>query len=101
MPTPQVQVFDAPRPTRCRRFGSVQRRYQMRTSIDNSRFDGRPILQLDYAPFRSWMARIKMVDEVRRLRHDLYLGIGTCGLTEKERMRPRPFTRTRGICSRN
>lgn len=67
------------------------RRFPMLTSIAPSRYDGRPVYQLDYRPFASRNGRLNMVDEIRRVRPGVYLGIGTWGVTEKQRMVPLPF----------
>lgn len=63
----------------------------MLTSIGTSRYDGRPVYQLDYRPFDSLNGRINMVDEIRRLRPGVYLGIGTWGFTDAQRRVPLPF----------
>ena len=71
--------------------GRVIQCYPMLTLIAPSRFDGRPAYQLVYRHFHSTCGSIYMVDEVRRLAPDLYLGIGTYGLTDAQRRMPYPF----------
>jgi len=65
--------------------------YPMLTKIASSRFDGKPVYQLEYRHFHSACGSIYMVDEVRRLTSDLYLGIGTYGFTDAQRLIPYPF----------
>ena len=74
-----------------RRAGKTLRKYRMRTDIAPSRFDGRDAFQLTYNAYSSLMGRVQMVDELRRVQDGLYLGVGTFGFTEKQRMRPLPF----------
>ena len=74
-----------------RHWGRVVRRYPMLTTIAPSRYDGRPAFTLVYRAFHSACASINMVDEVRRVRPGLYLGIGTMGFSTKQRMMPGPF----------
>ena len=73
------------------RAGRDVRRYPMLTSIAASRYDSRPVYQLDYRPFDSLNGRINMVDEIRRVRPGVYLGIGTWGFTQRQRHIPLPF----------
>lgn len=69
----------------------VVQRYPMHTMIAPSRYDGKPAYTLIYRAFHSTCGRIHMVDEVRRLDENRLLGIGTCGLTDRQRMVPMPF----------
>jgi len=73
------------------RKGKVVRAFRMRTTIERSRFDGRPSFTLTYSVHRHLYGVVNMVDEVRKMREGLYLGIGTLGFTRKQRLKPRPF----------
>lgn len=72
-------------------LGRKVRRYPMETLIAPSRYDGRPAYTLVYASFRSMCGAINMVDEVRQVGPDLYLGIGTWGFSDAQRRMPLPF----------
>lgn len=74
-----------------RRFGHIVRSQPMATRIGRSRFDGSPCLQLHYRAYLSACGVINMVDEVRRVRPGLYLGMGTVGYTPWERGIRMPF----------
>ncbi len=65
--------------------------YPMLTTIASSRFDGLPAYQLVYRHFHSTCGSIHMVDEIRRVAPELYLGIGTYGFTNAQRRIPYPF----------
>ncbi len=69
----------------------VMQRFPMRTLIAPSRFDGRPAYQLVYRQFHSLCGSVHMVDEIRRVSPGLYLGIGTYGFTDAQRLTPYPF----------
>lgn len=71
--------------------GRVIQRFPMKTVIAPSRFDGKPAYQLIYRAFHSLCGDIYMVDEVRKLSSNSYLGIGTWGFTEAQRLVPLPF----------
>ena len=73
------------------RLGITIRIYPMKTSIAASRFDDGSCFQLDYTAFDSLLGFINMVDEVRRLGPELYLGLGTWGFTESARQNAYPF----------
>ncbi len=75
-----------------RKSGRIVRKYPMKTAIVSSRFDGKPVFQLDYTAYKSLLGFINMVDEIRKINDNLYLGVGTWGFTKKERMKPLPFT---------
>jgi len=77
-----------------RNFGRVIRTGPMRTLIAPSRYDGRPAYQLVYRAFHSICGFVHMVDEVRRLEPERYLGIGTVGFTKAQRRVPLPFLLT-------
>ena len=72
-------------------LGRTVQRYPMQTLIAPSRYDRRPAYTLVYASFQSRCGAIHMVDEVRRVAPDLYLGIGTWGFTDGQRQVPLPF----------
>jgi len=72
-------------------FGRTVQRYPMQTLVAPSRYDGRPAYQLVYRAYRSMCGDIHMVDEVRRVRPGLFLGIGTWGFSDKQRRVPLPF----------
>ncbi|MCH7337920.1 hypothetical protein [Acinetobacter sp. NIPH 2699] len=65
--------------------------YPMLTMIAPSRFDNQPAYQLIYRQFHSICGSINMVDEIRRVSKNLYLGIGTYGFTHHQRHIPYPF----------
>ena len=70
------------------RLGRVERKYRMHTRITASRFDSKPVFQLDYAAYNNPCGWIRMLDEVRKVLDGLYLGIGAWGLVRKT---PLPF----------
>lgn len=72
-------------------LGRRVQRYPMHTLIAPSRYDGRPAYTLVYAAFRSLCGAIHMVDEVRQVAPNLYLGIGTWGFTDGQRQVALPF----------
>lgn len=69
----------------------VVQRFPMGTQLAPSRFDGKPAFQLIYRHFHSLCGTVHMVDEVRRVAPDLYLGLGTYGFTAAQRRIPYPF----------
>ena len=73
------------------RGGRFVQRYPMATLVAPSRYDGQQAYMLVYRAFHSACGSIHMVDEIRRLDDTHYLGIGTCGFTERQRRRPLPF----------
>lgn len=72
-------------------LGRTVQRYPMQTLIAPSRYDGRPAYTLVYASFRSMCGAVNMVDEVRQVGPNLYLGIGTWGFNDAQRRIPLPF----------
>lgn len=72
-------------------LGRTVQRYPMETLLAPSRYDGRPAYTLVYASFRSMCGAVNMVDEVRQVGPNLYLGIGTWGFTDAQRRIPLPF----------
>jgi hypothetical protein len=75
-----------------RKSGRVIRKFPMKTSIAKSIYDGRDVFQLDYTAYKTLLGSINMVDEIRKVRDNLYLGIGSTGLTRKHRFWPMSFT---------
>lgn len=69
----------------------VKRLFRMDLAMAPSRYDGQPMLQLDYQPYASLLGKIHMVDEIRKISEGQYLGIGTWGFSPKQRMLPLPF----------
>jgi hypothetical protein len=74
-----------------RHFGKTVQRFPMNTFIAPSRYDGKPAFQLVYRAYRSSCGFIHMVDEVRMVRENVYLGIGTYGFSDWQRNIPMPF----------
>jgi hypothetical protein len=74
-----------------RKFGQVTRKFRMKTEIVPSRYDGKDVFQLYYPAYSSIPGFINMVDEIRKIHDGLYLGIGTWGFSERQRMIPGPF----------
>ena len=61
------------------RLGRMERKYRMRTRITASRFDSKPVFQVEYAGFNTLWGWIRMHDEIRKMQKGLYLGIGSWG----------------------
>lgn len=72
-------------------LGRTVQRFPMQTLIAPSRYDGKPAYHLVYRAFHSMCGDIHMVDEVRRVGPDLFLGIGTWGFSDRQRHIPLPF----------
>jgi len=70
------------------RFGRVRHVFPMKTRIAASVFDGKDCFELDYTAYRSGAGFINMIDEVRKVNDELYLGIGTWGYFKKQRRIP-------------
>ena len=60
----------------------------MKTRIARSVFDGQDCFELDYTAYWSRASLINMIDEVRKVNDDLYLGIGLWGYPPKQRRIP-------------
>lgn len=71
--------------------GQIIQRYPMLTTIATSRYDGKPAYTLIYRYFHSICGVIHMVDEVRQVAPDLYLGMGTYGFSRAQRQIAWPF----------
>ncbi len=74
-----------------RQFGRTVHRLPMQTLVAPSRYDGRLAYQLVYRAYHSICGELHVVDELRRLTPDTYLGIGTWGFTPAMRRVPYPF----------
>lgn len=72
-------------------LGRSVQRYPMQTLLAPSRYDGLPAYTLVYGAYRSMCGDIHMVDEVRRVKPGLYLGLGTWGFTDRQRRVALPF----------
>lgn len=59
-----------------RKTTRIARKYRMETSIVDSYFDGRKALQLYYPKFRNICGYMGMIDEIRKINDNLYLGMG-------------------------
>jgi|SRR5271157_963074 len=70
------------------RFGKVNHVYPMKTYIAKSIYDGKDEFELDYTVYNSMAGFVNMVDEVRKVNDNLYLGIGTWGYFRKQRRIP-------------
>lgn len=71
-----------------RRSGAVRHVLPMKTHVAPSRFDGKEVFLLDYTAFRSAANSVNMIDEVRKINDNLYLGIGFWGYTRWQRNIP-------------
>jgi len=71
-----------------RRFGKIIHVFPMKTRIAPSVFDGRDCFELDYTAYHSGAGFINMIDEVRKVNDELYLGIGTWGYFRRQRRIP-------------
>jgi hypothetical protein len=74
-----------------KRFGKDRYVFPMKTKITKSVFDGKDNFELDYTAYialKSQASLINMIDEVRKVNDDLYLGIGTWGWIRRFRMIP-------------
>ncbi len=69
----------------------IIQKFPMQTTITTSKYDSKPIYQLFYKRYKSFCGDINMVDEVRKVDENLYLGIGTWGFWKKQRMIAYPF----------
>lgn len=74
------------------KFGTDKYVLPMKTRIAPSIFDGNGSFELDYTAYVSKAGMINMIDEVRRVNHDLYLGLGLWGYTKKQREEPYFFS---------
>jgi hypothetical protein len=70
------------------RFGKISHVFPMKTKIGKSIFDGKDDFELDYTAYHSGAGFVNMIDEVRKVNDDLYLGIGTWGYFKRQRRIP-------------
>ncbi len=70
------------------RGGNVRHVYPMKTRIAKSILDGKDDFELDYTTYRSGAGSVNMIDEVRKVNGDLYLGIGFWGYFKRQRRIP-------------
>jgi hypothetical protein len=70
------------------RFGKTRHVYPMRTRMAKSVFDGRDDFELDYTAYHSGAGFVNMIDEVRKVNDELYLGIGLWGYFRRQRRIP-------------
>ena len=75
-------------------LGKTVQRFPILTMIAPSKYDGKPACQLIYRAYSSLPGAFHMVDEVRRIRPGIYLGIGTYGFFDGQRRLPNPFLLT-------
>jgi hypothetical protein len=71
-----------------RKSGKVRHILPMKTYLSTSRYDKKKVFILDYTTYRSSARFINMVDELRKINDNLYLGIGTWGYSRWQRMIP-------------
>jgi len=71
-----------------KKFGKDKYVLPMKTRITKSVFDGKDNFELDYTAYWSQASRINMIDEVRKVNDNLYLGIGLWGYIRRQRMIP-------------
>ena len=60
----------------------------MKTCIAKSIYDGKDVFELDYTVYHSQAGFVNMIDEVRKVNGQLYLGIGNWGYFKKQRAVP-------------
>lgn len=70
------------------RFGKTRHVFPMNTKIGKSIYDGKDDFELDYTAYHSGAGFVNMIDEVRKVNDDLYLGIGTWGYLKRQRRIP-------------
>lgn len=73
------------------RFGKTRHVYPMKTKIAKSIYDGEDVFELDYTAYHSGAGFINMIDEVRKVNDELYLGIGNWGYFKAQRRIPNFF----------
>jgi hypothetical protein len=70
------------------RFGKARHVFPMKTKIGKSVLDGKDDFELDYTAYHSGAGFVNMIDEVRKVNDDLYLGIGFWGWIKRQRRIP-------------
>jgi hypothetical protein len=63
----------------------------MKTKIAKSIYDGKDVFELDYTVYHSGAGFVNMIDEVRKVNDELYLGIGNWGYFRRQRLIPNFF----------
>lgn len=71
-----------------KRFGKIRHVFPMKTRIAKSVYDGNDDFELDYTAYHSGAGFVNMIDEVRKVNDDVYLGIGTWGYFKRQRRIP-------------
>lgn len=71
-----------------RKFRKTKHVYPMKTRIAKSVYDGKECYELDYTTYHSGAGFVNMIDEVRKVNDDTYLGIGTWGYIKRQRRIP-------------
>jgi hypothetical protein len=74
-----------------RKSGKVIHVLPFKTCISRSIYDGKDVIELDYTVYGSPAGYVDMIDEVRKVNDELYLGIGNWGYFKKMRMIPNFF----------
>ena len=77
-----------------RRSGKTRYVFPMNTRIAKSVFDGEDDFELDYTAYHSGAGFVNMIDEVRKVNDDLYLGMGLWGWFKRQRRTPFFFALT-------
>jgi hypothetical protein len=70
------------------KFGKTRHVFPMKTKIGKSILDGNDDFELDYTAYHSGAGFVNMIDEVRKVNDDLYLGIGFWGWFKRQRRIP-------------
>ena len=70
------------------RGGKIRHVYPMKTRIAKSILDGKDDFELDYTAYHSGAGFVNMIDEVRKVNDELYLGIGFWGYFKRQRRVP-------------
>lgn len=73
------------------RFGRIRHVFPMKTKIAKSIYDGKDVFELDYTVYHSGAGLVNMIDEVRKVNDELYLGIGNWGYFKRQRLIPNFF----------
>ncbi len=68
-----------------------KRLFPMQTEMANSIYDGKPVYRLNYGYYDTLLAKLNMVDEVRKIDDGFYLGIGTTDTAISDGTEPLPF----------
>jgi hypothetical protein len=71
-----------------KRGGKIRYVYPMKTRIARSILDGKDDFELDYTAYHSGAGFVNMIDEIRKVNDELYLGIGFWGYFKRQRRIP-------------